>query len=243
MENNGEAVFIVYNSSEFVQSMCFGLALNNYDLVLLTHPEKDVDVFMESIKMRYDVSVQQLKVDFHEPNSSNVVWKWCKYRKVLFRNLVVGFELEIDQLQQMTSIAEIRTKQIKYNLGLVDLIYALLTQSASGKKKRLMMISDPLTQTDSVDFVRYSTCREFVKSFATVLDKELDEYNSQLVTMCMNLDLYHRDSKLDSSERSINYLRGCKDKLALKAIECLLENRSTYINTVEDAKELVGEDD
>ena len=240
MEQRREPVFIVYNSSKLAQSVCRVLAKEGRDLVFLSLTDKRKDLFVSSLPKDYGISVEHIWGDFFEQGSSGTVWNWCIKKKISFNNFLIFFEQEIEYFKEMSSVSEKRSKQIKFNLALVEIVYMFLTQMGERGRKYLMFISDPLKQEDLIQRSLNASCREFVISFSKVLLKEMSEYNTNLLTMAFDYESCTSGERSERVSAVMNVLNEDIDTLARKTIAALFSSESTSVHTIEDIQQLLA---
>jgi len=241
LESKKRTIFIVYNASEFIQTISRLLVFSGKDIVLIGKPDSEVMTFAERLNKEGKAEAMVFMKDLQPKDLAEKVMEWSDKKMLSFDDLIVGFEMH-KRVKEGGSVSDLNSEQIRHNLGMVDLVYNFLTRPSFVRKKRLALVADPMGQKNAEGKARYSLCKEFIWSFSKVLSKETTEYDMNFLGFAPDLDLYKiKDKDTSDLKYSIDYFMGHQMDVAEYLFLNLWERPFTLVRSMEEVEGLFSQ--
>jgi short-subunit dehydrogenase len=231
-ENNFKKTALITGASSGIGlAISYELAARNFDLILVSNQEKELNDESKKISHRFQVKTFPVFMDLAEANAAKNLYDWCLEQKlevdILVNNAGMYFfgeavEAEIEKAREMTTL----------HTTTPSLLCTLFGKEM--KKRRyghILNISSLSAFLPYPGIAYYSSTKNFLKSFSRSLRTEMIDYNVNVTCVCpgsVSTRLY--DLKDSDRRKALRLgIMMSAEKLASTSVKALFKKKSVIV--------------
>ncbi len=164
-------------SSGLGESFVHDLARRGYELVLVSENLKELKRVKTDMESRYDSTAIILEADLFDPDSADVVFEFCRKKKIPVDILIncAGIYLNIER--EMTDIKSVENIINLHVLSLTKLCFFFCNKMMERRHGYILNVSSINSEFPDPASLTYGPTKRFILSFTESLHCELKEHN------------------------------------------------------------------